>query len=107
MLSGSTAGRTIEPYDITTSERGRGAPPRPRSATVLFHGNGLGEISGLVHVAAEADRDVVGQELERYGHQDGREQLGGDRHSQHARGARADLAVALVREGDDAAVPRP
>src|SRR5713101_9376617 len=109
MLSGSTAGRSIEPYDITplhppsgaagappvdhadpralrsvsmgprdrcwrlrqrAEDTGpRGAPPRPRSATVLFHSDGLGEIARLVHVSPETDRDVVGQELERDGHQ--------------------------------------
>src|SRR5712692_5310994 len=101
MLSGSTAGRSIEPYDITPlhpPSGAAGAPPQPRSATVLFHSDGLGEISWLVHVSPETDRDVVGQELERDGHQDGREQLGGGRNGQHARGARADLAVPLVRE---------
>jgi hypothetical protein len=30
----------------------------------LFDGYGFGEVSGLVHVAASADGDVVGEELE-------------------------------------------
>ena len=39
----------------------------------LFHGDGFGEVSGLVYVAASADGDVVGEELEGDYFEDGEE----------------------------------
>ena len=36
----------------------------PFSRPRLLHGDGLGEVAGLVYVAAAADGDVVGEELE-------------------------------------------
>src|ERR1700675_2309686 len=91
-VSGATAGRSMEIYDIT-------AP------AALFDCDGLREVPRLVHVAPEADRDVIREQLERERHQDGREQLGGGRDRQHAPRAGRDLPVSLVRDGDDAAVP--
>ncbi len=43
----------------------------------LFHGNGFGEVAGLVDVAAAADGDVVGEELQGDDFEDGEEQFGG------------------------------
>src|SRR5712692_5303014 len=86
-VSGATAGCDMDMYDITAP-----APPGAR----LFDCDGLREIPRLVHVAPEADGDVIREELERERHQDGRKQLGGGRHRQHTRRARADLAVSLV-----------
>src|SRR5215218_4211944 len=44
---------------------------RPR----LFDGNRLGEVSGLIHVAAPTDRHVIGEQLERDAGQNGGEQI--------------------------------
>ena len=42
-----------------------------------LHGDGFSEVAGLVYVAAAADGDVVGEELEGDYFEDGEEQLGG------------------------------
>ena len=41
--------------------------------TGLFDGDALGQVSGLVYVAASADGDVVGEELEGDYFEDGEE----------------------------------
>jgi hypothetical protein len=45
----------------------------PFEKIILFHGNGFREVSGLVDVAAAADGDVVGEELEGNYFEDGEE----------------------------------
>ena len=40
------------------------APPPENGQALLFHCNALGEVSGLVYVAASADGYVVGEELQ-------------------------------------------
>ena len=46
-------------------------------ATGLLHRDGFGEVAGLVYVAASADGDVVGEELQRDYFEDGKEEFGG------------------------------
>ena len=53
--------------------------PRPRSGC-LFDRDALGEIPRLIDVAAAADGDVVGEQLQRHDHDDRRQQLGRRRH---------------------------
>src|SRR5262250_97226 len=101
MLSGATAGRCMGSYDITRRR------PRGRTRALLLDGDGLREVSRLVHVAPEAHRHVIREELQRQGHEDGRKQLRGGGHRHHARGAGADLPISLVGQRDDVAVARP
>jgi len=44
---------------------------------VLLHGDAFSEVAGLVDVAAAADGDVVGEELQGDDFEQGKEQLGG------------------------------
>ena len=41
----------------------------------LFDGDGLGEVARLIHVAAAADGDVVGEQLQRNDFENGRDQF--------------------------------
>src|SRR5262245_53845737 len=98
IASGATAGRSMSSYDIT---------PRRRTGPALLDGDGLGEIPRLVDVATEPDGHVIGEELKRNGHENGRQELGRGGHRHDTRGARPDLAIARVCEGDDPPVPGP
>jgi hypothetical protein len=41
-----------------------------------FHGNGLGQVAGLVYVAAATDGDVIGQELQRNNFEEWNQEFG-------------------------------
>src|SRR5262249_61052146 len=82
MLSGATAGCCMDSYDITR-RRPCGRPP------ALLDGDGLREVPRLVHVAPEAHRHVVREELERQRHENGREQVPGGGRPHHAGGTGA------------------
>ena len=72
----------------------------------LFHGDGFGEVSGLVYVAATADGDVVGEELQGDDLEDRQEQLWGGGDVDGVFDELGDVAVALDGDGDDAAGAR-
>ena len=72
----------------------------------LFHGDGFGEVAGLVDVAAAADGDVIREELQGDDLQDGQEQLRGGGDVDGVLDELGDLAVALDGDGDDAAGAR-
>jgi len=69
----------------------------------LLYGDGFGEVAGLVDVAAAADGDVVGEELQGNDLEDGEEQLRGGGDVDGVFDELGDLAVALDGDGDDAA----
>jgi len=72
---------------------------------MLLHRHGLGEVPGLVHVAATDDGDVVGQELEGHHIEDGREP-GVDLGELHdVLGDVGEAGIAFGDEGEDPAVP--
>src|SRR5262245_35339879 len=71
----------------------------------LFDRDALGEVPGLVHVAAPAQGDVVGEELERDGRQDGGEQVGGFWNGDDVAGDLAQITVPLLGDSDDASLP--
>src|SRR5580765_4357414 len=73
-VSAVTSECGMRPYD-TTALQGRG----PR----LLHRDRLREVARLIDVASKAHRDVVGQELKRNHHEDGRQQVGRRRHLDH------------------------
>ena len=41
----------------------------------LFHSHGLGEVAGLIHIAASPDRDMVGEQLQRDDREDRRQEI--------------------------------
>ena len=67
----------------------------------LFDGYGFGQVSGLVYVAAAADGDVVGQQLERDDFENGRQFFRGRRNEDDVVGGVFDLFVAFGRQCDD------
>ncbi len=69
----------------------------------LFHRHRFGEISGLVHVAAAADGDVIREQLQRDDLNKRAEQLDGRRNVDHVLHQAADGRVAFSGYGDDAA----
>src|ERR1017187_6324860 len=75
----------------------------PSSRPRLLHGDGLGEVAGLVYVAAAADGDVVGEELEGDDFEDGEEQLGGGGDVDDVFDELGNGLVAFDGDGDDAA----
>src|ERR1039458_2866404 len=75
----------------------------PFSRPRLLYGDGLGEVAGLVYVAAAADGDVVGEELEGDDFEDGEEQLGGGGDVDDGFDELGDGLGAFDGDGDDAA----
>jgi hypothetical protein len=68
---------------------------------LLLHGDGFGNVAGLVYGAAAGDGDVVGEELEGMTSRMGSRISGGRGGGWYARPG-GDLAVALDGEGEDA-----
>ena len=66
----------------------------------LLNGYALSQISGLVDVAAAADGDVVGEEMQGDDFEDGEEQFGGLGDVDGVFDQLRDLVVALDRDGD-------
>src|SRR5580658_1456140 len=71
--------------------------------SALFDSYALRQISWLVDVAAAADGDVVGEELEGDDFQDGEEELGGGGDLEDVLDELVDVLVAFGGDGDDAA----
>ena len=69
----------------------------------LLNCNALRQVSGLVYVAAAADGDVVGEELEGDYFEDGEEQLGGGRDVDDVLDEVLDFFVALGGDRNDPA----
>jgi hypothetical protein len=69
----------------------------------LLYGNALGEVTGLVYVAASADGYVVGEELEGDYFEDGEEEFGGGGDVDYVFDELGDVGVAFDGDGDDAA----
>src|SRR5439155_113412 len=88
------------------SAGGRGQA-RGSTARDLLHRHRLREVARLVHVAAEAHGDVVGEELERDDGDERRQELGARGHLDNVLRLRRDVPVARVGDGDDEAVARP
>ena len=72
-------------------------------ASILLHRHALRKISWLVDVAAAADGDVVGEELEGDDFEDGEEELGGGGDFEDVLDELVDVLVAFGGDGDDAA----
>src|SRR3990172_3316754 len=78
-----TSERSMGLYDTTRERAHRGEPGCGLRGRRLLDGDGLGEVPRLVHVAAEPHRHVVGQQLERDGHEDGRQEIARDGKGDH------------------------
>ena len=70
----------------------------------LFDGDGFGEVAGLVDVAVFVDGDVVGEELEGDGGEDGGEGFGDAGDGDDVVGDGVDGGVAFGDDGDDFAL---
>ncbi len=79
---------------------------RPFFGLCLFDGDGLGEVAGLVYVAAAADGDVIREELQGDNLDERREQFEDGRNEDDVFDEAGKRGVAFSGDGDDAAGTR-
>src|SRR5512134_3108936 len=79
---------------------------RWRTTRTSLHGDGLGEIARLVHVAPPAHRHVIGEQLERDDGEDRRQEVERLRNGEGRIREPLDLGVAFIGDGEDLAAPR-
>src|SRR5208282_6786650 len=72
----------------------------------LLDGDGFGQVAGLIHVAAAADGDVIGEQLQGDDLQQDCEQFRRGGQLDDVIGGFASQAIALSDDGDDDAVAR-
>src|SRR5581483_11505702 len=82
-------------------------PAKRRSRIALLHRDALGEVAGLVDVAAAGDGDVIGEELQGNTRENRDQRLRRRRQVNHVVRHILDLRVAFGRDRDDRTLPRP